>query len=714
MFFLLLFSGASKEIFVNISAPDDQTCENITGCNIGKANASISNNDIIHLMNDRLEDESARNFLDWFNKTTSKNLTLIGSQTIISTPKYEPSEYPAIYAENSTLKIHNITFKDFQIPILNGLNSQYEVYNCGFLDSGATISAILAFVESNAKFFACVIKNNTVNSQSLLIGLNSTIALDNCKIDTNFMDSKDIRASIHFVNSKINISKSTFSSNFMKLPLIATSNSSSITIASCIFHHNTVLCAIALEFQASVTILNCMFEHNECGITIGGQESIVLCQDTKIINHKSPELLFSLTESNLTLANISLMNSTMPGITFTNSASEQFYSVLISKSNIANLDVTMPLFSSMGGNMTIEDVVVKGISSEAEIVILSHQNASYTKAINSKFSKISSKSKVSAGFSTINATQAIIDNIKFSKNNICGAVMENSSLLVTSSNFSSNYCFPVGNSVPLAILTTSLAQSVDVTNSTFVNNTALTGSLFSMNSTLNINDSNFSSNHAVQGAAIFAANITFHSRTSHYINNSAMSNGGALSFVSSFVDIDNCEFKLNQAPEGSAISIVDGIELSIKNSNISENVGKVGTFIQGKGENLKINIENIDIDDPFGLAMSLEYPHLAVFKSARYNCKLRCEDPPVFTPPKKEPKNVPKPTKSNPPKEEDANEIDQDPVEIPEDASISPIYIFLIIPVMFILALFAFNKVGKRKLSNFINKMLHGKGKHEI
>lgn len=325
-----------------------------------------------------------------------------------------------------------------------------------------------------------------------------------------------------------------------------------------------------------------------------------------------------------------------------------------------------------------------------------------------------SKSKVSAGFSTINATKTIIHNVKFTNNSICGAVMENSSLSVDSSNFSSNYCFPVGNSVPLAIITTSLAPAVDIINSTFQKNIALTGSLFSMNSTLNVKFSNFSDNHAVQGAAIFAANITFSAQDSEFYNNSAISNGGAFSLVSSNADIDNCTFLLNQAPEGAAISLSEGIEFNIRNSNISKNIGKTGSFILGKGSNMKVKIENIKIDDPFSSAISLEFPHLAIFNNTKFNCKIRCEDPPHFTPPKKEEKKAIKPTKSNPPNDDDANEIETESIEVPDEISISPIYIFLIIPIMFVLALIVFNKIGSHKFMAFFNRMLRSKGKHTI
>lgn len=163
----------------------------------------------------------------------------------------------------------------------------------------------------------------------------------------------------------------------MKLPLIATSNSSTINVNQCEFLHNSVLCTIALEFLASVFVSNCSFRHNAGGIAIGGQESKVICENTIIVNHESQELLFSLTEANLTLNNISLSNSAVPGVCFTTST-EVLYNVLVSNSKVANISASMPLFSSIGGNLTLSYVRVKNITSEAEIVVFSHQNAFYT------------------------------------------------------------------------------------------------------------------------------------------------------------------------------------------------------------------------------------------------------------------------------------------------------------------------------------------------
>jgi hypothetical protein len=195
-----------------------------------------------------------------------------------------------------------------------------------------------------------------------------------------------------------------------------------------------------------------------------------------------------------------------------------------------------------------------------------------------------------------------------------------------------NQCFPRGNSVALAILTASIDDHFRVEDSIFSNNTALTGSLFVVNVTGQVRNSIFGNNQAVQGAGLFSIGSDLSVVSTAFSGNNAKTLGGAASVSAGNVTFDKCDFIGNAAGEGAGISVKEMLTFRVLNGKVKRNNSTNGTFINAEGPEMKLVVNNVEVDDEFAKAVVLDKPHLVDFTASRFNCRLRCQTVSVAPP----------------------------------------------------------------------------------
>lgn len=745
--FLLLFCS-SKTIYLNVTALENQNCEDELGCNIEIANSTIDVNDNIILLNPELEKEEANRFILFINSTVSKNISLNGQsknaiKSIISEPGFEASELAAIHVENSTFSVSNIQFKKFLIPVLNGLHSDYAIVNCTFSESKCTASALIAFVNSSVVFNSSVIRDNDANSQSLFIAVNSSITFNHLNASTNFMESRDVRASFHFLNATADFRNSLFFSNTLKLPLVASSNSSNVAFYNVFFDFNNVYTTVALEFNSSFSLHNSSFRNNRGGLAVGGYDCQINIIDSFLSKHTCDDMLIIASESDLSINNTKIIDSTIASIAHINIEKNLTKEMTIQHVILNEIQSKATLFSAIGGTVTFDDLSVEKIQSDSEIVVFSQQMNGSTIIRNSYFNSIQSHSKVSAAFSVMNTTYIRLSNTTMTQNLICGGLFENTSILVHDSNFSNNQCLPQGNALPLAMITNSLCSNATVRDSTFSTNTALSGCVFLLNSTGTIENIEFNGNNAVQGSAIFGAGLNVTVTNVSFVDNSAMAQGGSVMISQGNADINDCNFEGNKAPQGAAIVLRDAYNINIRNTVGVRNNSTNGSFINADGDKLALRLNSVEIDDDVDVSLFIDHPERVIFTKTSFNCKVKCNEVTQMTPrpdihtqdvqaapdlQKDEDTNKEKEQKNkvndNPdqnvdgdedelneeeegkPNTNDTNKLQNDELSLPIFFGVIPIVIFVCAGVYF--------KLGSRGIKKLFHRMFKDGGKREL
>jgi hypothetical protein len=141
------------------------------------------------------------------------------------------------------------------------------------------------------------------------------------------MDLKDIRAAIHAHNSELLFGVSGFDLNTMALPMIAGSNASRVVIRESSFFRNHLFAGIALEFDSFCEIKSSFFLTNSGSIAVGGENSRFVFESNLIVNQTSEEILIGVTNANVSIVNVSVLNSSIAGVLFVTISSETFFYV---------------------------------------------------------------------------------------------------------------------------------------------------------------------------------------------------------------------------------------------------------------------------------------------------------------------------------------------------------------------------------------------------
>jgi len=712
-FFLFAVQVSSKVLYYSSNPKDLVSCENISGCSLQELNSSVTNGTTIYLVDSILEKNQSLEFLSWVNATSSLNLTIIGNNTTFSLPSDFQATYPIILCENCNMSMSNITFYNVSSPILNGVNSTICLSNIFFNSSVIQSSSMLAFVSSDVIMMNCEVSNCLANSQSIIVGANSTILFDGFTSNANFMESRDIRAGFHFILSSITIRNGHFYSNQMKLPLFAASNFSSLKIHQSEFSFNNIMCLVAMEFNVSTLIYNTILRKNTGGLVAGGQHTFIDISKLDVFDQTSDEVLIGLSDSTARILDSSFYNSSCGGIVFLG-INHTSHNMLINNTRLMNIQAKLSLFTSTGGDAVLSFCHLGNISSESEVVVFSHQNGRYSIIKDSKFARISSKSKVATLTASLNGTEVFLENIKFNKNAVCGGLFENISINIRNSSFAHNQCFPVGNSLPLAIITASLSNRVYIEGSLFQNNTALTGSVFLMNSSSIINQTSFNGNQAVQGAALFSAGSNVSVADAKFNENSAMSMGGAIYLTESNAKFHMCDFIGNQSPEGGVFSIKNAYNISIQSSNAKRNKATNGTLINIEGKDSLLQIIDTQVDDEVEKSIIAEFKDRIEYQGAKFNCRVKCQEI------KSNKADSEKLSIQHTPMQSNQNEEKQIPEQIPDNDDIIPDndsqlkIIWIIYPIILIALLILLRKFGKQGLTNFVRKLLKRKNKHTL
>jgi len=619
VFFSLCFC---KDIYLKNGDGSVENCSLLAGCNFELFKNAYEAGDLIHIVDEVIEGNVARDFLMFINSTTEKGASIIGNNTRIANPSYALTSYPAIYIENAPLQLENIVLDGFQIPAINALNSTISFKNVGFVSSSSTQSSLLAFIDCVISGNKVSFENNTAMSQSIVLGLNTQFSLNGFSFVNSYMNSKEERAIFHFLGSKINVQSGNINSNIAENPLFGASNESLFAFNDISFENNDVSTLIVLEFDSKATFSKSIFQSNK-GQIISGHSSIASLDNCYFEKQSSESVMISLSDSQIIFVDSNITDSTIFGIIL-NAALNGSSSINSQRIRGRNLETTLPLFASIGGEVHLNDIRVQRVQSQSEVIVLSHQNGGLSKIKDCKFSKLSAKNHVATSVSIINCTEVSLELVKFSKNDACGAYIENATIYVKESNFSSNQCNPKNSEQPLSLLTMSHAQSIVLEDSIFINNSALTGNLMVINSSGVVKSTVFGKNNAAQGAGLFASFMELAIVESTFYDNKALSYGGAASIVSGSATFDRCNFTRNSASQGGVINADNSSTLKILSPIINNNRAINGSFLSAQGNSIQIYFENVKVDDEYIKALYLSKDVKIDFVGTFFGCVKKC------------------------------------------------------------------------------------------
>jgi hypothetical protein len=706
-FLFFLHFCLARDLFFSSASANGSLCNSPPGCNLSDLNNSLSFTDQLFLVDSELSGPSAQALLVFLNLSTSKNISVIGAPTVIDNTGLPVSEVPALYVENSSFSLTNITFKGFRSPILNGDGSKWSLVSVEFSNSEATVSPMLAFVNSEVKGTSVNLSGNVAHSQSLLAMMVCNVSFVDLRVTSTAMDSTDVRAAVHLLGSVMNVSGAVFSDNAMELPLIASSNESRFVLKSGRFVSNRVLSFTALEYDSSAEISNSIFENNRGTLSLGGQRSRFVFFGSSVTDHRSEEMLIGLSDSEVRINQSSFANSSIAGIVMTAGSNETpQYETILENSSFAHISATTPLIVTSGVRLSLSALRVRQVHSSSDIIVVSGQNGAISSLVNSKFSKISSSSPVATAIALMNCSDALVRNVTITRSAACAALYENTTVSVKDSTFSRNRCFPQGNSMPLAILSASLVNRFTLETTAFVNNTALTGSLFLMNVTGEVKDARFMHNEAVQGAGLFVLGSDLIVLRSQFTGNSAMTMGGAASLASSNTTFERCDFTGNSASEGAVISAKEMQRLTVLKSRVKRNNSTNATFLNVDAGETELKLEDVEVDDDIEKAVFLSHPSLANFSNSKFNCRLRCQT----VGPVKQPKVVKKAMRKDEKRREPAT---RDEWEDELRPSTSRKIIWLVLPLPFGILVVVVLVSRSRRVRRFFRR-LSLKGRHAL
>lgn len=708
MLSLFILFASSKKVYINVKNEGSEICTDKNGCSISEAQKIIENGDEIFIIDKNLSKDESKLLLDFINKTTKQNISVFGSETEVYSPDYPISESASIYSENSTFKIDGFVFSNFKIPILNGQWSNFQISNCVLINSEATVSSIIAFIACNLSLINVTMLNHTANSQSIFIAINSTVTIEKFEFIGNFMESKDIRAALHFVGSNISFKSSEFSSNKMALPIIAASQKSLLSIESSSFHNNDIIVVVAVDHYSNLTIKSTKFDENKGGLVSSVETSYTSLNNIDITHHFSGETLFGITDSNFSLSDVNILESQIGYITFANTNANKVYFCEIKNLNISDSHSVGSLFTQTSGGLITQNISIANLTSEAEIVIISHQNGLETTMDGMALSFISSSLDLSTALASVNTTKINLKSTNFEQNQICGALFENGTISVEDSIFSNNQCFPQGNSLPLAIVTASSSDFVTMTNNVFKNNSALTGAVFFANVTGSITKNTFIGNQAIQGGSIVGNAMNMTVDDSEFKENAAMSNGGVASLVNGSAVFNRCRFIGNTASEGGVFSTKNCTSIIVKDSLAQKNNAENATFINDENS-LQIWLPNTEVDDDFAKAMFVS--DILNVSESKFNCRVRCMEANPEALKKSLQEKIEEVRKENKDFEEEEKiediKIDQGNEEEEVEINSQPSNVYwLMIPIVAIIAIFILLKrLGIKSLLSIPNRL---------
>jgi hypothetical protein len=291
---------------------------------------------------------------------------------------------------------------------------------------------------------------------------------------------------------------------------------------------------------------------------------------------------------------------------------------------LTDLFVRLPAFAGAGGAFMISNLNIRKMTSLAEVIVFSFQNGDGGFLMNSNLSELSSESPLAAAFSMTNCSEAGLEHVILTQSAVCGAIYENTTVTMVSTNFSQNECIVQGNNIPLAMVTASMCESFLVIDSVFRENTAMSGSLFIMNASGIIRNVTFANNTAVQGAGVFANDVDILLERGVFIGNKAMTVGGAVSVAEGNATFRSCDFVDNTAGEGPAIHGKNMKELVVVGGYGKNNNATTGTFVFVKGSPLKLVVKDVEVDDEFGKAIAADDLSFGDFRGSRFDCRKAC------------------------------------------------------------------------------------------
>ena len=372
MFFFLFSFSFSRNLFLSLKESENTDCFSENGCGLQSLKENLNFSDTIIIIDDLIVSNTAEEFLNFVNTSTNKNLTLIGKNTKIISPNYSIGQSAVIYANNSSFTMSGFIFSHFKIPILNGENSIFNIRNIIFEENEITAGAMIGYIFSNISFSDVIIRNSTANSQPFIAAINSTFSFDGFNFIGNFMESKEVRASLHFMNSSLTFTSSYFSANTMKLPLIASTVESTLYINESIFEDNDVISFAALEVTGSGTIENSTFNNNKGNIILALNSSKCSLLNLKVNNHiYQDDALLSLANTDGIVSSMVIENSQI-GCVVAASAADMKPSISVSNLEVLNTEMFNSVLTQIDGTLNVHNLICKNVKSNDFHILFSY------------------------------------------------------------------------------------------------------------------------------------------------------------------------------------------------------------------------------------------------------------------------------------------------------------------------------------------------------
>ena len=389
----------------------------------------------------------------------------------------------AMVTSASTIDIDNCTFIGNTVHNSGGVmvtyNDKFTIWNTSFIQNNAYFGGVMSTFG------------------------NSSVTMNNCNCTSN--DASHGGVMLTWQNSLLNISNSTFTSNSAKLSggVMAVLDNSSFTLSNCTFTYNNAIDAggvILIQHNSTFNISNSAFTSNSAWY--GG---VMLTWDN----------------SSFTLSNC----------TFTyNNAIDAGGVILIQHNSTFNISN-----SAFTSNSALYGGVMTALDNSS--VTLSNCTFTYNNAINGSGGVI--------------------------------VVQDNSSVNISNSTFTSNSAWYGG------VMITWNDSSLIISDSTFSYNQANAGSAIFVDSLIVVSHSTFTSSNATADAVIRANfNSVVYFSNSTFINNRAISHFTTSIILCSgkLLNIDSCNFSFNAVHYGGIISLFQ-CSIHIVNCIFDHNVG---------------------------------------------------------------------------------------------------------------------------------------------
>ncbi|EAY20455.1 hypothetical protein TVAG_110680 [Trichomonas vaginalis G3] len=469
---------------------------------------------------------------------------------------------------------------------------------------------------SNTYFADTVFRNCNSGDLPVIFSQNSEVIIENTKFTR-----LDLFTFAHFIKSKVSFVEDEILNNRIKKYFISACHQSEIQIANCSITSNMFNSFSYLEKISILRISDSTLMKNT-GMIVHSHNSSINLNFLKILQQDSKDQVFSCFESNINMDHIDIDKSTFTN--FILSVSNENGNIEIYNSKIIESNTVNYAIDQTGGKITVDSFRFFNFSIQnGGLFKLLDLNEANISNMNVSYASVSSYSF--AGVLIQNNTKVNLSKINFEINDICPIYINNSNFLIEDSSFVMNHCVPNPRiQQSQSIFNVFNANSSEIKNISFVENSALNGAMYFVNSSSIISSSTFSQNFALESSCLGSLGSSITATHSKFSNNNSTKRGGVSFIKESLINFDACHFLSNFAPTGGVIFSENNDNIMISNLELKGNTANTSSsFIQDINSKI-ISLSNIRVDSDFDSSVSATAE--LILSSAKFNCKFWCKE----------------------------------------------------------------------------------------